>query len=102
MVDCPGLEDSDPAKEFPNIDSIHYIMKHAKSVKILYLIDQAQMTHKGGADFITGLSKFVSLLTEEGVENANSFILPILTKAEFKRNGEKVIEGSRSSVLYCI
>ena len=32
LVDCPGMDDSETTLEFPNVDSIHYIMKVAKSV----------------------------------------------------------------------
>lgn len=98
LVDCPGIDDSDPTLEFPNVDAIHYIMKYAKSVQILLLIDFAQLKHKRGTDFIRGLAKFVSLLSEEGVKNAKNFVTPIITRADFKKNGEKVLSGLKTNI----
>lgn len=38
VVDCPGMDDSDGTKEFPNMTAIRYILKVAKSYRILVLI----------------------------------------------------------------
>ena len=92
IVDCPGLEDSDPTKEFPNIDAIHQIMINAKSVQILLLFSKSQLEASRGAAFVKTINKFVSLISDSGINNANSFITPILTRADFNRNAERVLQ----------
>ena len=57
------------------------------------------MKHKRGADFVKGLAKFVSLLTDEGIDNAKNFVLPILAQAEFSRDGEKALKGIQINIL---
>ena len=43
IVDCPGLDDNDPTKEYPNMTAIKYILTIAKSFKILLLVSKGQL-----------------------------------------------------------
>ena len=64
---------------------------NAKSVKILLLFSKSQLEVHRGAALVKTINKFVSLISDSGIENANSFIMPILTRADFKKNAEKVL-----------
>ena len=43
FVDCPGIQDQDMLKEYPNQTSVHLIQKNAKRVVILLVISPDQL-----------------------------------------------------------
>ena len=58
FVDCPGLQDQDKAKEYPNQTAVHLIQKNSKASIIMLVIGCEQLVAKRGAPFaeqITGI-----------------------------------------------
>jgi len=51
-IDCPGLEDQDKFKEYPNQTQVHIIQKNAKASLIMCVIGVDQFANRG-AIFVT-------------------------------------------------
>lgn len=67
IVDCPGLDDNDPTKEYPNMTAIRYILSIAKSYRLMILVSKGQLEEHRGAPFVAGLSKITAFLTDDGI-----------------------------------
>lgn len=69
LVDCPGFGDTDRYEEYPNITSIHLLMKSCKSFKILVCLDTAMLAHRG-KQFLAQVTK-LSRLFNDYIRNDN-------------------------------
>jgi len=52
FVDCPGTQDQDQMKEYPNQTAVHLIQKKAEACLILLVISPNQLTVNRGATFV--------------------------------------------------
>ena len=55
FLDCPGLEDQDKTREYPNQTAVHYVQKRAASAMVFLVMSPDQFVNRG-AVFVTQIT----------------------------------------------
>ena len=98
IVDCPGLDDNDPTKEYPNMTAIKYILSIAKSYRLMILVSKEQLEVQRAAPFVMGLSKITAFLTDDGIKSAGDFTLMVMCKGTFMKSADNYLEGKKTKL----
>ena len=80
LVDCPGLNDVNANKEYPNRTIVHSICQNAKTVKICILLDGNQFEEQRGAGVLKMLTTLSRMLTSSGRLCMPQMIYPFMSK----------------------
>jgi len=81
FVDCPGLQDQDKLKEYPNQTSVHLIQKDAAVSLVLLVTSPDHLTVNRGALFVqqvTGVLRYLSPKCDKA--ELEEIIMPVFVK----------------------
>jgi len=81
FVDCPGLQDQDKLKEYPNQTSVHLIQKAASASLVLLVTSPDHLTVNRGALFVqqvTGVLRYLSPKCDKAA--LEKIIIPVFVK----------------------
>ena len=98
LIDCPGFGDSDIFKEFPNQTMIHHLLLNAKSVTICMVIKGSTIEASRGAQYLQTMTSVLRMLSEHGVANSETFLVPIITNPNNFRSA-RALESALSKPI---
>ena len=102
FVDCPGLQDQDKLKEYPNQTSVHLIQKDASASLLLFVTSPDHLTVNRGALFVqqvTGILRYLSPKCDKA--DLEKIIVPVFLKYRAMRM-PKVVTNRIDKVIEAI
>lgn len=76
FVDCPGFSDNEVDKEFPNRAAVQQIIRNARTVRILFIMNYNEMICRKGQYVLEAITTMSRLFKEEGLKK--KVIIPLV------------------------